>query len=375
MKNDIINFLEASNYQFEEVLKVFPELGGLKGVEQNPEWHGEGDVFIHTQLVCEQILSFAEWGQLDRSQKGLLFLAACFHDIGKKICTKTENDIIISPYHAVKGAKLFRELWYCEYSAQFELTFWMREQVSNLIRYHGLPLLFMEKHQIDYHLIEARESTDFLLLYLLAKADILGRYCTDIETKIMAVEYFKEYTNELGIYKREKAFHNLYTKRQYFKKKDIWHGECRYDDSAFSVYLMSGLPLSGKDTYIQEYLSQWPMVSLDQIRAEMKISPSAGSGLVVNEAKERAKVFLREKQTFVWNATNIIMDTRQKVCTLFEKYGARVTIIYIEVPYEELLRRNEIRKRDIPANVLHHMIKKMEIPKRTEAYEVRYEVD
>lgn len=42
----------------------------------------------------------------------LLYLAALFHDIGKKPCSRVENGIIIAPKHAVTGARMFREQWY-----------------------------------------------------------------------------------------------------------------------------------------------------------------------------------------------------------------------------------------------------------------------
>ena len=55
---------------------------------------------------------------------------------------------------------------------------------------------------------------------------------------------------------------------------------------------------------------------------------------------------------------------------LFAGYGARVHILYLEVPYQELLRRNRIRARHIPETVLDDMIRKLEVPAPWEAYQV-----
>lgn len=375
MKADLYSFLKQHEFQFARMADIFVELKQLQAVEQNPQWHGEGNVFVHTEMVCRSLLQLAEWEQLDGESQTILFLAACFHDIGKVSCTKVEDGIIVSPNHAVRGAKSFRQLWYLTYADQFSLSFQQREQLVQLIRYHGLPLLFLEKPNIDYYLIEARESVDFRLLYLLAKADLLGRICHDQQERLEAIEYFKEYTVELGCFAQPISFYNPYSRRQYFKKRNIWHGECIFQETTFTVYLMSGLPLSGKDTFIEKNFSQLPMISLDQIRAEMKLSPTDGSSLIVAEARERAKVLLRKKQSFVWNATNIIADTRMKVCSLFESYGARVSLVYVEVPYRELRRRNQIRARDIPVDILHKMIKKLEVPKVTEAEQVIYQTE
>lgn len=57
---------------------------------------------------------------------------------------------------------------------------------------------------------------------------------------------------------------------------------------------------------------------------------------------------------------------------LFTGYGARVHILYLEVPYQELLARNRKRARYIPEQVLERMIRKLELPEPWEAYEVRY---
>ena len=46
-------------------------------------------------------------------------MAALFHDIGKITCTKVENNEIVSPKHAIRGSKAFREICYKEYEEKF----------------------------------------------------------------------------------------------------------------------------------------------------------------------------------------------------------------------------------------------------------------
>ncbi len=64
-----------------------------------------------------------------------------------------------------------------------------------------------------------------------------------------------------------------------------------------------------------------------------------------------------------------------KVIRLCEAYGARVHLIYIEVPYEELMRRNQIRERKIPIDVLEKLIRKLDVPAVMEAYTVEYKAE
>ena len=131
---------------------------------------------------------------------------------------------------------------------------------------------------------------------------------------------------------------------------------------------MCGLPLAGKDTYIKENFKETEVISLDDIREEFNISPRENSGKVANIAKERAKKYLREKKPFIWNATNLVGETRKKLIDLFSSYGARVELIYIEASYKELLRRNKIRERTITESVLNKMIHKFDFPEKFEGY-------
>lgn len=369
---NMIDLLEKYQYCFKELVNYFPMIQELKEVSQNQKWHGEGNVYVHTQSVCDAVISLSEWQALNREERGILYLAALFHDIGKKKCTCVEEGVIVSPKHALVGARIVRELFYQESRYSGSLTFEQRECIVTLVRYHGLPQLFMEKAQLDLYLLRARETTPFPLLYLLAKADVLGRECADRKELLATVNYFKEYALEIPCFYERWKFANEFTRNRYFRGANVRYEDTLYDTTEFTVYMMSGLPLAGKDTYIAERLAGLPEISLDQIREEWGISPGKKSSAVAAEAKARAKGLLRKKRSFVWNATNILGETRRKLCDLFEAYGARVKIIYLEVPYQVLLERNRKRERYIPLPALARMIYKLEIPEPTEAYQVIY---
>lgn len=138
------------------------------------------------------------------------------------------------------------------------------------------------------------------------------------------------------------------------------------------MILLSGLPGSGKNTWAANHVPHLPTICLDDIRRELKISPQDNQGKVLQAAKEQAKKFLRAKQSFVWNATNLIRLRRRALVDLFTTYQARVKIIYLETPYQDLLERNRTREESIPTQILERFIDRMEIPERTEAHEVVY---
>ncbi|MDS0526044.1 AAA family ATPase [Clostridium sp. SHJSY1] len=354
---DIIKFMEEKNYNFNEMVKEFEIIEQLKEVSQNPKYHEEGNVYIHTKLVCTEVLNLEEWKELNEREKGILYASALFHDIGKLVATREEDGEIISPKHAVKGAKIFRDLSYKEYKLNRDL----REEIAQLIRYHGLPLYFLDRDTIDYDIIKVAENTNIKLLYLLAKCDLLGRACEDKESILEKVKYFKLYSQELKCFEGPKKFKNDYTKFLYLFENKIHYEAEIFDNREFEVVVMVGLPLAGKDTYIRNHFSKLKVISLDDIREELKILPTKDFGKVGAVAFERAKEFLRKREGFVWNATNLRRETRQKIIRLCHSYGAKIKFVYLEVSYDELILRNKKRQRYVPIYVINNMIKNMDM--------------
>ena len=95
---------------------------------------------------------------------------------------------------------------------------------------------------------------------------------------------------------------------------------------------------------------------------------------MVDKANERAKELLRKKQPFIWNATNITTDIRKLLIPLFEDYGARVKIVFLETEWNEELRRNASRKAEVPKHAIEKMLSRLEIPEPFEAQSVEYHI-
>ena len=127
----------------------------------------------------------------------------------------------------------------------------------------------------------------------------------------------EELAKEEGCYEGCFPFPSTHTRRAFLAGRDVWKNQELYDDHQSEVILMSGLPGTGKDTWIRINLPNIPVVSLDDIRRANKISPTDEQGTVANLAREKAKEYLRRQQTFVWNATNITTQMRESLISLF----------------------------------------------------------
>lgn len=85
-------------------------------------------------------------------------------------------------------------------------------------------------------------------------------------------------------------------------------------------------------------------------------------------------LILRQKKPFVWNATNITRQLRSQLISLFTAYGARVKIVYLEVPWAQWKQQNVRRKYAVPEAVVMRMASRLEVPQPDEAHSVEYRV-
>ncbi len=361
----------GQNFDWEAITAAYTWVQKLKNTPQDPIYHAEGDVYIHTRMVLEELIGLKEWQELGETERSILFLAALMHDIAKPICTvEEENGRISSPHHAVRGAKLARNLIFREKLGN--IPFKIREQVVDLVRYHGLPLWIMEKQEPEKGVIKVSQTLNLRHLALLAEADVKGRICEDQEDMLERIEFFRELAKEQKCYETPFVFETDLAQFAYFSTQNSSPLYIPFDNLTFEVILLAGLPGSGKNTWITDNAHDLPQVCMDDIRRELKISPKANQGRVIQESQERAKILLRKKQSFIWNATNLTKQRRQKLVNLFTTYKARVKIVYIETPYSTLLQRNKSRQHPIPPRVLERFTHSLEVPKPDEAHQLIY---
>jgi putative nucleotidyltransferase with HDIG domain len=342
-------------------------------VPQDEIYHAEGNVAIHTKMVLEALVAQSAYEQLFAQEQEILWAAALLHDVEKYSTTVIEPDgRITSNGHARKGATTARQILYREIPTPFAI----REQVVGLVRYHGLPLWIFGKPDPAKALIMASIEVNTQWLALLARADVLGRICHDQDEMLYKVDCFEAFCGEQNCWGIARSFVAGEAKMYYMQHEDAYPDYVPFEQPVAEVILMSGLPGAGKNTYIQKHYPDLPVVSLDEIRVARSISPTdkSGSGMVVQEAKEQARVFLRKQKSFIWNATDITRQMRLQLIELFTTYKAAVKIIYVEVPYEALIKQNRNREAAIPDAVLERLIDKLEPPALWEAHEVVYHI-
>ena len=356
------------------VLHPFEEQ--MRSTPQSAVWHAEGDVYAHTMNVCEALRAMPEYQALPELRQHILYVAALLHDIGKSVTTEFADNDWHAPHHAPVGSRMAREMLWRDYGLSGSLEqMQIRETICWLIRYHSFPphALQSRKNVLRMHKIAADTSLSpyFSMqdLCLISQADALGRESADRQQMLEQIALCEEQAREEGCWDRAYPFASAHTRRSFLKGQEVWKEQTLYDDTWGEVILLSGLPGTGKDTWIQRHLPETPVISLDAIRKARKIAPTVEQGRVANIAREQAKQLLRARQPFIWNATDITSQMRESLVSLFETYHARVRIVYLETAWNTLLERNASREDAVPVAVIHDMLTKLTPP---EAYEATY---
>ncbi len=118
------------------VQRLWPELAALIDCPQEPEWHPEGDVWIHTLMVVDEARPLIE--DVDRARKNTIMLGALLHDVGKPGTTKFEDGRIRSKGHEAAGVEPATKML-DRFNVHSMDGFDVRHHVLGIVAYHLAP--------------------------------------------------------------------------------------------------------------------------------------------------------------------------------------------------------------------------------------------
>jgi predicted kinase len=348
----------------------FEWIHAMRGVPQDPVHHAEGDVWIHTRMVLEALTAIPAWRALDADARGIVYLASLLHDVAKPKCTRTDESGHITAHgHSARGSILARRiLW------RLGVSFAAREAICALVRRHQVPFFLIEKDDGPRLARVISQSTRCDHLALVAEADARGRQCASGQRLLDNIALFRELCAETACLDAPAAFPSAHARVLYLRGDTSDPSYRPHEAFRADVVLMSGLPGAGKDSWVRANLPGWPVVSLDQIRGELDVDPADPQGEVVARARELAREHLRAGRSFAWNATNLSKQLRTTAMNPFFDYGARIRIVYVEVPEATLRAQNRGREAAVPEGVIERLLDRWEVPEIGDAHDVSYVV-
>ncbi len=181
--------------------RLFPELKALVGCVQEPDWHPEGDVWVHTLLVVDNAVGQSR--DLDRARRLTIMLGAVCHDFGKPATTEFLDGRIRSLNHEEAGvAPTLRFL--DRLNVHTIDGFPVRDQVVGLTAHHLKPgMWYKVRGEVgDGAFRRLAQKVDLELLARLARADCTGRTG---EFDCSAMDWFVERARSLGVEHRPPA--------------------------------------------------------------------------------------------------------------------------------------------------------------------------
>ena len=154
--------------------QLFPELEALIGCPQEPEWHPEGDVWIHTLMVIDQARRRID--DLDHPRQVTVMLGAVCHDLGKPPTTAFSDGRIRSIDHEQAGVAPASTLM-DRLNVHTIGGFDVRGQVLGIVAQHLKPLMFFKSVTPvgDGAFRRLAQKVDLELLARVAESDCLGR--------------------------------------------------------------------------------------------------------------------------------------------------------------------------------------------------------
>jgi tRNA nucleotidyltransferase (CCA-adding enzyme) len=162
------------------LLRFFPEIESLQSVPQDPKWHPEGDVWVHTMLVIDEAAALRTG---DDEDLALMFAALC-HDFGKPAVSVEHGGRVRTPKHDAIGARLARE-----FLERLRAPGHLCDQVEALVKYHLAPALFVAQgttatgyRRLARNLDKA--GVNIALLVRIARADHWGRTTDEANRRI-----------------------------------------------------------------------------------------------------------------------------------------------------------------------------------------------
>lgn len=178
------------------MLRIFPELVGMVGIAQDPEWHPEGTVWEHTMLVVDEAAALRRGDDEDPA----LMWGALLHDVGKPPTTFVDAaGRVRSPGHEEVGVPFAEALL-----GRLRLGHELIAQVAALVRFHLAPAQ-LDKDDVTAkavrrlvrRLTEAGIRPDLLLR--VAQADHFGRTTPDaVAREFPAGERLARRIEEIG---------------------------------------------------------------------------------------------------------------------------------------------------------------------------------
>jgi tRNA nucleotidyltransferase (CCA-adding enzyme) len=159
---------------------IFPELAATVGVQQNPDYHPEKDVFEH---IMQTVDAAAALEYKTNKEKIMIMFGALCHDLGKVVTTEKIDGIWRSIGHEVAGVPLAKSLLK-RVTRKNEII----DGVRKLVRYHCAPVAFVDGGaKLPAYKRLAKKLAPEVTLNMLAKLSLADKRARNVQDNVPLV--------------------------------------------------------------------------------------------------------------------------------------------------------------------------------------------
>lgn len=308
---------------------------------------------VHTQLVTERMLEYLTDDIVADKESNyyiIMLMAAIFHDIGKIERTTFDDNLgcYVSKRHNIAGERLIRQLFFDEDLEKREKVCYMIRHHHDLNQVNEDKTLFADVIKNANGLVPLRDMVALFkcdMRHSHLQGDENNFFDSKIPKIIQASKllncYLKPYIHDT----RRHKFQDFY---------DTTNIPSLSLQQEFKVYIMIGLPGSGKDEWIKKNLPNLPNITINQ-----------------NEKIFEEKIIdlCEKRESFIINGDNLKIKDRKKFHNIILNYNPYIVYIVVEAP---TLKINKTRKKgEIKPSVLGQKLKTFEYPEYYEYDEIK----
>jgi len=355
-------------------------IAALRQTQQNPRYHAEGNVLVHTEMVLSAYQQYSSEFELSESDHEVLYWAAVLHDIGKPSVTEWKEYRWSAHGHERAGVPIARDILL----QKPEISVSQRQRILDLVKYHAIPLQWgIRKKPVEaYKRLATR--TDLRLLGIFAYFDIRGRLCERKEEILALLKHFNETVvpkiqYEMGTYEQ---MQETYDRVGLNQKNALWNSlkmaDIRLVEKLLQVRrpqasmpkFTAVIPLGALSSTQRDTLSNYypGFRAYDAGELELDFSDPHGREGQLRQLKHFISVYGRAGKNLLIEGFSSDQETRRYLTEHLRKEGAWVEYIFSERSLNNLLGEAET---DADQLRLTHVHETLDFPHPWEAHRIR----
>lgn len=381
---NIRTYFDENNNPLWDYIENLPEFRIMKGCHHSTYWHNEGDPWDHTVLVVKNMVdslkiesTFKSY-DIDEWHAEALLMAALYHDIAKPVVTKWDDkkQDWTAPKHSEEGAKMARLILYDWDDVE------QREYIVGLIR----------NHMVLHHILEGDDdqkrykkffrfcgcdkvNISYKHQCLLCRRDDYASWCKDISIVRKIDTQRKIFDLENKKFDGHCPPSVLPMHLVYSAKKEMYGIDNIINLTSkpcINVYVLIGLPGSGKSTWANRNAPELPVVSRDIARIELGMCEDGEKYLGTKDEENRVTSYCEKKivnlaksgKDFIIDNTHLRQAYRDRIHELLKDYTVNYIYVYVEAPTldENIRRREDDGFGDKSRTIIERMLMSFEFP-------------